>query len=350
MAKAKQLPSGNWKIQPYYKGERVSFTADSQEKAELMAAEWKNGLRQKLAVDLPLSRAVDEYIKANTGILSPATLMGYTTDYNRIKKYPIARKKLSDIRTADMQIFVKELSKKYAPKTVRNTCGLVTSTMRFYDAPTLRTINLPQKTAKSYKLPSDDDLRHILDKCKGTVMEIAISLAAFGGLRRSEILALTSDDVDFKNNTIRIHAAIVRGSDNRLHTKGTKTESSTRIVMLPKNVMKLLNGKEGLICPLTPAALTKRWRRLATNAGINSRFHDLRHYSASKAHAIGVPDQYIMGRHGWKSDYALKSIYRNELDDVTKAMNKKITDDIEKTFAPKIAPKPRKSPKNKAIS
>ena len=66
---------------------------------------------------------------------------------------------------------------------------------------------------------------------------------------------------------------------------------------------------------------------------MTSRFHDLRHYSASKMHAVGVPDQYIQGRHGWKTDYALKKIYRNELDDVTKSMNDKINTALSERFA-----------------
>ena len=330
MAKAKQLPSGNWMIRPYYNGERAVFTAETKEKAELMAAEWKNGIRQKLTDDPTLDKAISEYIK--NSILSPSTLMGYTTDHHRIQKYPISKKKLSSIRTADLQKFVKTLSDKYAPKTVRNTYGLLTATLRFYDVPVAGSITLPHKTAKSYRLPSDAELEKILTLCKGELMEIAVSLAAFGGLRRSEIIALTSDDVNMKTNTISIHSAIVRGDDNKLHKKGTKTESSTRIVMLPKRVMRLLKGKNGLICPLSPAALTKRWRRLAEKVGIDTRFHDLRHYSASKMHAIGVPDQYIQGRHGWKTDYALKTIYRNELDDVTIAMNKKINDHFDSLF------------------
>lgn len=332
MAKAYKLPSGHWKIRPYYKGARASFTADTKQQAELMAAEWKNGLRLTLTNDTTLDNAVDNYIKHGGGILSPATLMGYTTDHNRIKKYPISRKKLSAIRTADLQAFVKQLSERYSPKTVRNTYGLVTSAMRFYDAPAPKTVNLPTKQLKSYYLPSDAQIKHILKLCAGDPMEIAINLAAFGGLRRSEIAALTSDDVDMKHGTVTIRAAVVRGEDNRLHKKGTKTESSTRVVILPKSVMALLKEKHGLICPLSPAVISKRWRKLATQAGTTARFHDLRHYSASLMHAIGIPDQYIMGRHGWKSDYALKTIYRNELDDVTKKMNKKINDHIDKRF------------------
>ncbi|MBR0090420.1 MAG: site-specific integrase, partial [Lachnospiraceae bacterium] len=61
-------------------------------------------------------------------------------------------------------------------------------------------------------------------------------------------------------------------------------------------------------------------------AGMKCRFHDLRHYSASILHAIGVPDQYIMERGGWSDDRVLKAVYRNTLDDQSKAFTKKAND------------------------
>lgn len=35
-------------------------------------------------------------------------------------------------------------------------------------------------------------------------------------------------------------------------------------------------------------------------------------------HAIGVPDQYIMERGGWKSDKVLKQVYRGTLTEYQK--------------------------------
>ena len=58
------------------------------------------------------------------------------------------------------------------------------------------------------------------------------------------------------------------------------------------------------------------------------RFHDLRHYSASIMHAIGIPDQYIMARGGWKTDTVLKAVYRNVINDE----QKKFTDKINSHF------------------
>jgi integrase len=54
--------------------------------------------------------------------------------------------------------------------------------------------------------------------------------------------------------------------------------------------------------------------------------HDLRHYAASILHAIGIPDQYIMSRGGWKTDHVMKRVYRDTLTDVEIEMNNKIND------------------------
>ena len=54
------------------------------------------------------------------------------------------------------------------------------------------------------------------------------------------------------------------------------------------------------------------------------RFHDLRHYSASIMHAIGILDQYIMASGGWKTDTVLKAVYRNVINDEQKKFTDKI--------------------------
>ena len=64
-----------------------------------------------------------------------------------------------------------------------------------------------------------------------------------------------------------------------------------------------------------PDRISKNFMELRNSLGLKCRFHDLRHYAASVMHAIGIPDQYIMERGGWKSDSTLKRIYRNALSD-----------------------------------
>ena len=72
-------------------------------------------------------------------------------------------------------------------------------------------------------------------------------------------------------------------------------------------------------------ALSNRFRRAVAAAGLPPiRFHDLRHYSASILHAIGVPDQYILARGGWASDYVMKSVYRNSISEEARKQDARI--------------------------
>lgn len=333
MAKAYKLDSGLWAIRPTYKGQRAFFTAERKDDVMLMASEWLANRKTSSDSSVTLRNAIKAYIDTSTDVLSPSTVRGYYIALDRLQDYDIIHKKLGRITAAELQRLVNTLARKYAPKTVKNTYALVTATFRFYGLPSPEGINLPKARPKSYNLPSDDDLRHLLELAEGTDMELVILLAAFGGLRRSEIAALSTDDIE--GDAIHVREAVVRGVSGELHTKGTKTLSSDRLVLLPDFVMEKLKEKDGMICPMSPAAITRRWERLRAKVGVETRLHDLRHYSASLMHAIGVPDQYIMGRHGWKTDYALKTIYRNEIDDVTRAMNDKVNRYFDRNFGEK---------------
>ena len=75
---------------------------------------------------------------------------------------------------------------------------------------------------------------------------------------------------------------------------------------------------------MNPNTLCKVFKRVTDSLDIpHFRFHDLRHYSASIQHALGIPDAYIMQRGGWSSDRVLKAVYRYAMDDQTKEMNEK---------------------------
>ena len=66
-----------------------------------------------------------------------------------------------------------------------------------------------------------------------------------------------------------------------------------------------------------PEQITNRFRRAIKSCGVDIpfRFHDLRHYYVSIAHALGIPDAYVMEMGGWKTDYTMKRVYRATLAD-----------------------------------
>lgn len=64
-------------------------------------------------------------------------------------------------------------------------------------------------------------------------------LAIIGGFRRSELLALTWDDIDFDSNEIHISKAMVKTKQGQL-VKSPKTKSSIRTVTIPPVIMDML--------------------------------------------------------------------------------------------------------------
>ena len=93
------------------------------------------------------------------------------------------------------------------------------------------------------------------------------------------------------------------------------------IDMLPKN---------GKLVNINPSRVSDRFIKYLKRLNMRRfRFHDLRHYSASIMHAIGVPDVYTMERGGWSSDHTLKNIYRGSMDD----FSRKFTDITNEHFS-----------------
>lgn len=214
----------------------------------------------------------------------------------------------------DIQTWISNLAVTKSPKTVKNIYSLFTASVgMFYPDKSFR-ITLPQSIPPNLYVPTDADIKNIIDYFKNDIdMTIAIYLAAFGTLRRSEACGLYAEDVDRANNTIHIHRTTVMASDSRTFIE--KDTTSNRFVQLPEFVIDIL-PKEGRLINITPAVVSHRFDNAFLRTGMKRfRFHDLRHYSASIMHAIGVPDVYIMQRGGWSSDHTLKKIYRGSMDD-----------------------------------
>lgn len=147
-------------------------------------------------------------------------------------------------------------------------------------------------------------------------------LAAFGPMRRDKICALHSDCIS--GNIVHVMRNMVLDSSGTWITKSPKTYAGDRYIEFPDFAAKKLKDMNGRVTTLTPDTLTCRFRRLIRRSGVHPfRFHDLRHYSASIQHALGIPDAYIMQRGGWQTDGVLKAVYRHAMDDTQKAINQK---------------------------
>ncbi len=319
-----QLPSGSVRVRVYdytdSSGKKIyrSFTAKSKTEAQAIANEWKNSKYDK-STAVPLEKACEDYITLRSDVLSPSTITGYTVALKRLQKHRIARINITELTAVDLQAFVSDLSKTLSSKSVSNTYGLISSTIKMYMPGKTFNVTLPAKQKTKLYIPSTDDVQKLLDACKTPELKIAILFAAVGTMRRGEACAVTFEDVDFNSKTVAVNKAYVKVDNSYWKIKTPKTYESNRIVRLPDYVFDLIKGlrrHQGYVIGYTPDQLYDRYTTALKESGLpHFRFHDLRHYAASQLHACGMPERYIEAMGGWKpGSNVLKRVYENVLE------------------------------------
>lgn len=326
MATAKKLPSGSWRVIQYIgrdeNGERLykSFTADTKKEAEYMAAEYvieyKTAL-QKSQNTMTVREAMNDMIELKKPTISPATYRNYRQVFNGGYFDTIFDKRIIDLDDRTVQRLINSwVDKKLSAKTIRNLHSVFLSTIKSVDKRIVFDVRLPQKYQSDIYIPTDDEVRLLIAESRDTLLELPILLAAYMGLRRSEIVALRWDSVNLKKRKIHINSATVLGEGNVSFTKEPKSIAGKRYIDIPEAVHEALlrhrNDDEDMVVPLTGSAIYNRFRKLQKKLNMNEfRFHDLRHYNASVMLALGIPDKYAMQRIGHSSTAILKNVYQH---------------------------------------
>lgn len=330
MAKAKKLPSGSWRVQVYdytdSNGKRryKSFTCNDpspagRRKAEYMAAQYAQEKETRSRSVKTFNQALTDYIVMREPVVSPRTILNYKRMQNKDLK------SLSDLNIADItqeiiQEFVNKDIRVHSPKTVRDNHGLIVAVIK-QERPefALNTV-LPKQIRPQLYIPSDDDVKRLIALAADTDLDLPILLAAFGPMRRGEICALDIEHIN--GNVVHVCKNMVLSPDNKWIIKSPKSYAGDRFIDYPDFVAEKWKGLSGRITKLSPDNLSNRFARLLKSSGITHfRFHDLRHYSASIQHALGIPDAYIMSRGGWGNDGVLKNVYRHSMTGKMQEMN-----------------------------
>lgn len=328
MAKAKKLKSGNWRVlvydytDPSGKRHYESITAGTKKEAEYLAAEFALNKKQKNHNDITYGQALDEYINNRSLVLSQSTIREYKHSRNRDLQ-GLVNVPICNITQDLIQFEINKEAESHSPKSVRNMHGLLSAVFKVYRPEMALNTSLPQKSPVKLYIPTDDEVIKLISFVDNDEdMLIAILLAAFGPMRRSEICALESAHIN--GNIIHVESAMVLDENNKWVIKKTKSYAGDRYIPIPDFVLEKINAKtqKGRIVNISPAQVSDRFIKIQKATGLpHFRFHDLRHYCASIQHAIGIPDAYIMQRGGWGSDAVLKQVYRHALSDEAKKMN-----------------------------
>ena len=160
----------------------------------------------------------------------------------------------------------------------------------------------------SFLNPSEIDM--MLALFIGNVVELPVNLCAVYGIRRSEVLGLKWEHIDFENRAITVTETLQQGV-NGDYVDTPKTNSSYRTLPMTDSVYKLLKGQKhrqerlqgalgagyiqnDYVCTwpdgnvISPNYLTRTFHNVIAKSSLpNIRLHDLRHSAASNLLNMG---------------------------------------------------------------
>ena len=218
-------------------------------------------------------------------------------------------------------------------------------------------VERPKKNRYIADYYRQDELEQLLEATKDHYLSLLIQMTVFYGLRRSEVLGLKWDAIDFQRNTITIRHivsnAVADGKRILIREDRAKTKSSLRSLPLIADLReKLLERKaqqeeNKKICgncynqeydgyvfvdPMgklyVPDEVSDHFRSLLKQKGLRHiRFHDLRHSCASLLLANGVPMKQIQEWLGHSDMGTTANIY-SHLDFNSKISSANVMDGV----------------------
>lgn len=319
-----KLPSGMWRCQVMVGGKRISVVDESPAIAQAKAVALKSGIieekkkrGQERIGAIQLSKAIDLYIEGRENVLSPSTINGYR-EIQRNRFQDLMKMRVSDIDESDIQRAVNQDAREVSAKTIKNALGLSVSVISEYKAINIKRIRLPQRKRVEHTYLDESGMIELFEAIQGSPVEIPILLAVWLGMRRSEILGLCWDSIDFEAGKISVRRTYVKDKEKGYVLRDEmKTEASRRVLDCPGYILQKLKGytpnhREGRVFTMHPNTIYKTMKHVCDENGIDFvGVHGLRHTNASVMLSLGIVDKVAMARGGWSTDVTMKQIYQH---------------------------------------
>lgn len=168
--------------------------------------------------------------------------------------------------------------------------------------------SVPRKEAKYY---TAKEVNHIMDRLKGHILELPISLMMYAGLRLGEVIALTWQDVDLEDKTITINKQKVTALKENVIT--APKYMSNGVIPIPGPLYAILSRYEPLKDKTYSEVCLNRLKRPWLAGNLRDNFikwckannmeykglHACRHSALTSLANKGVPINHVsfMARH-----------------------------------------------------
>lgn len=294
---------------------------------------------------------LDMWLETIKPSIAHTTYIGYAKNLRKIKGYfGSYNLMLDEVKPIHIQNFYNKL---YAEGLSGNSIIHVHANIRKalqYAVKTELIINNPADKAERPKIEkyvgnyyNKDELTELFKIFEGDRMELCVHIAAYYGFRRSEVVGLKWDAVDFKNKTISVKHKITNeygsGKEILIGEDKLKNASSRRLLPLIPHIEKLLLEEkdkqehyrkllksgwnteyDGYVCRdsfgnlITPNFVSDHFRFMIKKHKLKKiRFHDLRHSCASLLLACGISMKQIQEWLG-HSNFSTTANYYSHLD------------------------------------
>ena len=286
----------------------------ASEVAEDMCKELEKSINEALDdSNISFSRFMDRWLDYRSHSIRISTYDGYKTIIDSsIKPFFDSKEvKLSNITTKHIQDYYQSLlNRGLSANTVKhhhiciNNALKMAFNQRLIDENPAMNVELPKLKPYEANPFTLDQLQEVLDAVRGDQIEMAVVLAAYCGLRRSEVLGLELDDIDFDQNVIHIHQTRTKITREVLENN-TKSPASKRDIPFDAELRRILERllKEraenkrffgntytdnNFVCvhadgrPLSPDYVSRHFKTVLDKLGFKDlTFHSLRHTAAT---------------------------------------------------------------------
>lgn len=259
--------------------------------------------------------------------------------------------KIKEITRTDYQSFINWYGANHTTETVRKVHNYCKSCLR--DAmndklidrdPAYRVSPIGNKQSKTeeMKFLSEHEVSLLIHSLKDGLKpqwesRYMALIAIATGMRFSEILGLTWNDIDFDEKTIRIDKTFDHA--NTREVKTTKTISSKRTIVVDDSTLALISKYKIAVQKKHPEflfidgagnfpsnnACNKSLKRACRRAGIKEvTFHSLRHTHCSLLIYKGFNIQYVSKRMGHANTSITFNVYGHVIDEMQQKENNRV--------------------------